>query len=60
MKLKKSLLPFGEVSHVERFRDFYPHPFERWSMSNRRNDQPTGVFKANESPIKQVIDAGRQ
>ena len=36
------------------------HVMQRWSMRDGRNNQHAGIFKADESTIKQLIDARRQ
>ena len=57
--IQEGPLAFAEWADVDNVIGFYPHPVQRGSMGNRRDNHPTAVLKADESPIEQVIDARR-
>ena len=56
MKVQVSPLPFGESADVNDASGVDSHPFKGGPVSDRRDDEPAGIFKADEPPVKQVID----
>ena len=60
MEVEKLLLAACERANIDGLGRINPHSRKRRMMSNRKNNQPTVVFKADEAAIEQVIDARRQ
>ena len=60
MKIEELLLAAGESSHVDNLRGVDAHSLEGWTVSDRRDDELSVVFEANEPTIEEMINARRQ
>lgn len=57
MKVQVSPLSFGETTDIDRTPRLDTHPFKRRQVRDWRDYKPAGILKADESAVKQVIDA---
>src|SRR5450755_5015968 len=60
MEIEKLLLTACERADINGPGRIDPHSLKRLVLSNRRNNQPPVVFKADEAAIEKVIYARRQ
>src|SRR6266404_7305259 len=60
VKIEELLLTAGEPAHVNNLPYVDSHALKGWAVGNRRNDEGSVVFEANEPSIEQMINARRQ
>ena len=59
VKVEELLLAAGELTHVNNFHSVDTHSLERRTVSDRRDDELSAVFEANEPAIEEMINARR-
>ena len=57
MKLKKASLALTEDPDVDSSRYLYAHPLQGWLVSDRGDDQISGIFESDEPAVEQVVNA---
>jgi hypothetical protein len=60
MEIEIGPLALREATDIDDAPRLDAHALERRQVRDRREDEITMVFEADESPIEQVINAGRQ
>jgi hypothetical protein len=59
VKLEELLLTAGEPTHVNNLHSVDTHSLKRRTMSDRRDDELSPVFEADEPAIEEMINARR-
>jgi hypothetical protein len=59
VKVEELLLAAGEPTHVNNLHSIDTHSLERRTVSDRRDDELSAVFEANEPAIEEMINARR-
>jgi hypothetical protein len=60
VKLQESPLPFGKATDVDGSLHIDPHALQRRLVRDSHNIEIAAVLETDESPAKQVVDAGRK
>ena len=60
MKVEKPPLALAESADVDDALRLDTHALEGRLVCDRRHDEVAGILEADEAPVEQVIDAGRQ
>jgi hypothetical protein len=60
VKVEKPPLTLGESADVDDALRLDTHALKRRHVCNRRHDEVAGILEADEAPVEQVVDAGRQ
>jgi hypothetical protein len=60
VKVEKLSLALCESPDVDDALRLDAHTLERKPVGDRRHDEVTGIREADEAPVEQMVDAGRQ